>query len=152
MSTRDLALAGIEQAINTVIGLDPSGGMLDVGRQKIEKGRLEKVEEALKAKGITFIYLEDVREKITVLDKLRGLALQSGLETRGHVLLSTGRVSSEMLNKARRMETPIVCSPPWLKTVTLPDSSPEGMAPAAASPAAARPRFRHRPGTAAAGS
>ncbi|MCO5189993.1 MAG: formate dehydrogenase accessory sulfurtransferase FdhD [Anaerolineae bacterium] len=44
------------------------------------------------------------------LDKLRGAALQSGLETRGKILLSSGRISSEMINKARRLETPIVCS------------------------------------------
>jgi FdhD protein len=44
------------------------------------------------------------------LDKLRGAALQSGLETRGKILVSSGRISSEMINKARRLETPIVCS------------------------------------------
>ena len=39
----------------------------------IEKGRLEALEQALKATGITVIYLEDVRAKISTLDKLRGL-------------------------------------------------------------------------------
>jgi FdhD protein len=52
---------------------------------------------------------EDVGRHNT-LDKLRGLALQSGVQTRDRILLSTGRISSEMLNKARRMEIPIVCS------------------------------------------
>ncbi|MFQ5399323.1 MAG: formate dehydrogenase accessory sulfurtransferase FdhD [Anaerolineae bacterium] len=44
------------------------------------------------------------------LDKLAGAALQQGMETRGKILLSSGRISSEMINKARRMENPIVCS------------------------------------------
>ncbi|MCB0036932.1 MAG: formate dehydrogenase accessory sulfurtransferase FdhD [Anaerolineales bacterium] len=44
------------------------------------------------------------------LDKLRGAALQMGLDTTGHILLSSGRISSEMINKARRLGTPIVCS------------------------------------------
>ena len=44
------------------------------------------------------------------LDKLAGYALQTGLETRDRILLSSGRISSEMMNKARRMGTPIVCS------------------------------------------
>ncbi len=40
--TADVALALARRNPEvTVIGLDPSGGMLDVGRQKIEKGRLE---------------------------------------------------------------------------------------------------------------
>ncbi len=44
------------------------------------------------------------------LDKLQGAALLAGLPTRGHILLSSGRISSEMINKARRLETPVVCS------------------------------------------
>lgn len=52
---------------------------------------------------------EDVGRHNT-LDKLRGLALQSETELRDRILLSTGRISSEMLNKARRMEMPVVCS------------------------------------------
>jgi FdhD protein len=44
------------------------------------------------------------------LDKLAGAALKNRVPTRGRILLSSGRISSEMLNKARRMECPIVCS------------------------------------------
>ncbi len=44
------------------------------------------------------------------LDKLQGAALLAGIPTRDRVLLSSGRISSEMINKARRLETPIVCS------------------------------------------
>ncbi len=44
------------------------------------------------------------------LDKLRGAALLDGLETEGKILVSSGRISSEMINKARRLGTPIVCS------------------------------------------
>jgi FdhD protein len=32
------------------------------------------------------------------------------MQTQGRVLLSSGRISSEMINKARRLQTPIVCS------------------------------------------
>jgi FdhD protein len=52
---------------------------------------------------------EDVGRHNT-LDKLRGMALQRGIPTRGTILLTTGRISSEMLNKARRMEVPLICS------------------------------------------
>ncbi len=44
------------------------------------------------------------------LDKLMGASLLDGISTRGQILLSSGRISSEMINKARRLETPIVCS------------------------------------------
>lgn len=44
------------------------------------------------------------------LDKLRGAALLQKIETQDRVLLSSGRISSEMINKARRLNTPIVCS------------------------------------------
>jgi FdhD protein len=44
------------------------------------------------------------------LDKLRGLAMLEGIETRDRILMSSGRISSEMIHKARRLQTPIVCS------------------------------------------
>jgi FdhD protein len=52
---------------------------------------------------------EDVGRHNT-LDKLRGMALMESLDTRNRVLLSSGRVSSEMLNKAARMGVPVVVS------------------------------------------
>jgi FdhD protein len=52
---------------------------------------------------------EDVGRHNT-LDKLRGLALIEGVRTRDRVLLSSGRVSSDMLVKAARMGAPVVVS------------------------------------------
>ncbi len=44
------------------------------------------------------------------LDKLAGAALLNDIPTKDRILLSSGRISSEMINKARRLQTPIVCS------------------------------------------
>jgi len=55
------------------------------------------------------IVAEDVGRHNT-LDKIRGLALLQGLDTQDKVLLSSGRVSSEMLLKAARMGVPLVVS------------------------------------------
>ena len=52
---------------------------------------------------------EDVGRHNTI-DKLRGACLVEGIEPRGLILLSTGRISSEMINKAARMGCPIVAS------------------------------------------
>lgn len=52
---------------------------------------------------------EDVGRHNT-LDKVSGDCLLRGVETRGGLLVSTGRISSEMLNKAARMGCPIVVS------------------------------------------
>ncbi len=52
---------------------------------------------------------EDVGRHNT-LDKLRGKALLGGMDTRDKIILTTGRISSEMINKARSMGVPIVCS------------------------------------------
>lgn len=52
---------------------------------------------------------EDVGRHNTV-DKLWGYCLQHGAEPADHVLLATGRISSEMLNKAAKMGVPVVAS------------------------------------------
>jgi FdhD protein len=44
------------------------------------------------------------------IDKVCGGCLQRGIDTRGRLLLCTGRVSSDMLRKAARMGCPIVAS------------------------------------------
>lgn len=52
---------------------------------------------------------EDVGRHNTI-DKLRGACLIDRIDPRGKLLLCTGRVSSEMINKAGRMGCPIVAS------------------------------------------
>ncbi len=52
---------------------------------------------------------EDVGRHNT-LDKLRGDCLMRSIQTRDCVLISTGRISSEMITKAAKMQVPIVVS------------------------------------------
>jgi FdhD protein len=52
---------------------------------------------------------EDVGRHNTI-DKIAGKALQANIITRDRILLTSGRISSEMLGKARRMGVPLVAS------------------------------------------
>ena len=52
---------------------------------------------------------EDVGRHNTI-DKLWGYCLQQGIPTADRILLATGRISSEMLNKAAKMRIPVVVS------------------------------------------
>lgn len=52
---------------------------------------------------------EDIGRHNT-LDKIMGECMLTGQPTKDRLLIATGRVSSEMLTKAARMETPIVVS------------------------------------------
>ncbi|MCX5817517.1 MAG: formate dehydrogenase accessory sulfurtransferase FdhD [Proteobacteria bacterium] len=55
------------------------------------------------------VVAEDIGRHNT-LDKIQGECLFRGLSTRDRLLLSTGRISSEMLLKAARMQVPVVVS------------------------------------------
>jgi FdhD protein len=55
------------------------------------------------------VLAEDIGRHNTV-DKIMGECLMRGLPTQDGILLTTGRISSEMLIKAARMQTPIVVS------------------------------------------
>jgi FdhD protein len=55
------------------------------------------------------VVAEDVGRHNAV-DKVKGRALLEGIETQDRILLSTGRISSEMLLKAARMGVPVVAS------------------------------------------
>ncbi len=55
------------------------------------------------------VMAEDVGRHNT-LDKIRGECMFRGIPTKDRLILTTGRVSSEMVNKAVKMEVPIVAS------------------------------------------
>ena len=55
------------------------------------------------------VVAEDVGRHNT-LDKIRGECLLANIPTRDRILLTSGRISSEMITKARKMEVPIVVS------------------------------------------
>ncbi len=55
------------------------------------------------------VVVEDVGRHNTI-DRIRGKCLLQELPTEGRILLSTGRISSEMLNKAAHMRVPVVAS------------------------------------------
>jgi FdhD protein len=44
------------------------------------------------------------------LDKIQGQCLLEGIDTRDRILLTTGRLSAEMLNKAAKMRVPVLVS------------------------------------------
>ena len=52
---------------------------------------------------------EDIGRHNTI-DRISGRCLLEGVDPSNHILLTTGRISSDMLNKARRLTTPVVVS------------------------------------------
>ncbi|PJF41740.1 MAG: formate dehydrogenase accessory sulfurtransferase FdhD [Chloroflexi bacterium] len=72
-----------------------------------------------KVRGVHTAILADVHQMLVsaedvgrhnAIDKVTGKALQQGIATHDCILMSSGRISSEMLQKARRMGVPLVAS------------------------------------------
>jgi FdhD protein len=105
---------------------EPSGGVVEsnlrITPQQVMHLMTELSHSAVlykKAGGLHVAALADGERLICVaedigrhnaVDKIAGLCLRQSLPTQDRILLSSGRISSEMVNKAARMQVPIIVS------------------------------------------
>jgi FdhD protein len=90
------------------------GEVLSLMKQLQEQMDLYKLSggahtSALSDTGQLLIVAEDIGRHNT-LDKIQGECLATGVSSKDRLILTTGRVSSEMLLKAARMQVPVVVS------------------------------------------
>lgn len=88
--------------------------VLDLMKQLQEQMELYRLCGGVHASALSdarnlLVVAEDIGRHNT-LDKIQGECLLREIPTRGRMLLSTGRISSEMIHKAARMEVPVVAS------------------------------------------
>lgn len=72
--------------------------------------RMRGAHIAALAQGETLLVISEDVGRHNAVDKVGGYCLQNNISTTGCILLCTGRISSEMLYKAARMEVPVVVS------------------------------------------
>jgi FdhD protein len=99
--------------IDDDLRLDPRK-LFDLQRELYEPDSLHSQAGGIHTAGLAdgrevFLKAEDVGRHNTI-DRLAGACLLRGISTHGCILLSTGRISSEMLRKGARMGCPIICS------------------------------------------
>jgi FdhD protein len=146
-STADVRLKNPEYILPTQRTLTSGcggGAVFETHRQKVDSGLVaaptevlslmnqfqEKMELYRLSGGVHTSALADTKDLLVVtedigrhntLDKIQGECLMRGLSTRDRLLLTTGRISSEMLLKAAKMQAPVVVSrhSPTEKAVSL---------------------------------
>ncbi len=84
--------------------------MKDLFDAAVHYRRSRGIHGAALADGDRLLLVAEDVGRHNAVDKIKGEALRRGIPTEDRVLLSTGRVSSEMLLKAARMGVPIVAS------------------------------------------
>jgi FdhD protein len=106
-------LTSRQAPLNTRVTITPKQ-VFERMRDLYQAGSLYQVTQgihtsALSDGGRLVLVAEDVGRHNTI-DRLWGKAMKQGIPTKGLVLFATGRISSEMLAKAAKMEVPIVAS------------------------------------------
>jgi FdhD protein len=99
--------------LNTRVTITPKQ-IFERMRDLYQAGKLYQATQGIHSSALSdgerlILVAEDVGRHNTI-DRLWGKALKQNIPTRGLILLATGRISSEMLGKAAKMEVPIVAS------------------------------------------
>jgi FdhD protein len=84
--------------------------LLEMQRRATLYARSRGVHTAALSDGENIIVLAEDVGRHNTIDKVRGACLIEQIDPRDKILLCTGRISSEMINKAARMGCPIVAS------------------------------------------
>ncbi len=84
--------------------------MQDLGRHATLYRESRGVHTSALGDGDHLLSVEEDVGRHNTIDKIRGDCMLRGIPTRDNVLLSTGRISSEMITKAGKMQVPIVVS------------------------------------------
>ncbi len=106
-------LAGARSRVETDVRVgsqDVVRLMDELARRAALHQRSGGVHTAALASGGRMVCLAEDVGRHNALDKVAGLCLQERRSPRGGILLSSGRISSEMVQKAARMEVPLVIS------------------------------------------
>ncbi|MGH7277514.1 MAG: formate dehydrogenase accessory sulfurtransferase FdhD, partial [Candidatus Rokuibacteriota bacterium] len=87
-----------------------SRGMKDLFAAAVHYQESRGIHGAALGDGARLLVVAEDVGRHNAVDKVKGQALFQGIPTEDRILLSTGRVSSEMLLKAARMGVPVVAS------------------------------------------
>lgn len=106
-------LAAQTSKVDSTLKVTPSQ-ILDLMRRLYREAELYRTTGGVHTSALSdgeklLVVASDVGRHNT-LDKIQGRCLLEGIDTRDCILLTTGRLSAEMLNKAAKMQSPVVVS------------------------------------------